>query len=144
MTDPKIPRSQITLTRTGDGTFKAMNSRGGEISIRETPEAFTPVELLLAGIAGCSAIDVDIFTTRRSQPTEFEVECSGQKVTDGGNRMEDIEVRFHVRFPEGPEGDAARDILTRSITNSRDRLCTVSRTVQLGAEVTYFEDDQEL
>ena len=38
---------------------------------------------------------------------------------------------------DGPEGDAARDSLSRAIAQSRDRLCTVSRTVQLGADVTY-------
>lgn len=137
-------RRSVKLERIGAGAFKAINSRGGEITMLDTPEAFSPVELLLAGVAGCSAVDVDIFTTRRSDPTEFEVTASGEKVSEGGNRLEDVEVVFHVRFPAGEAGDAAREILTKSITNSRDRLCTVSRTVQLPTQVTYFEDDAKL
>ena len=42
-----------------------------------------------------------------------------------------------MTFPDGPEGDAAREFLPRAIAMSRDRLCTVSRTVQLGADVVY-------
>lgn len=143
MSAPKPPTS-VTLTRIGDGAFRATNARGGEITMLDSPEAFSPVELLLAGIAGCSGVDVDIFTARRSQPDEFTVTASGRKVTDGGNHLADIEVHFHVTFPEGEDGDKARAIITQSITNSRDRLCTVSRTVQLGSPVTYFEDDREL
>ena len=54
-----------------------------------------------------------------------------------GNHLTGLRLTFDVRFPEGPEGDAARAVLTRAIEQSRDRLCTVSRTVQLGADVTY-------
>ena len=140
----KENRRSVKLERIGNGAFKAINSRGGEITMLDTPESFSPVELLLAGVAGCSAVDVDIFTARRSEPTEFEVTASGEKVSTGGNHLEDIEVVFHVRFPVGEGGDAAREILTKSITDSRDRLCTVSRTVQLPTTVTYFEDDVAL
>lgn len=42
-----------------------------------------------------------------------------------------------MQFADGPEGDAARDALPRAIAQSRDRLCTVSRTVQVGADVAY-------
>ena len=44
---------------------------------------------------------------------------------------------FDVAFPAGPDGDAARDRVQSAIEMSRDRLCTVSRTVQLGEDVVY-------
>lgn len=146
-TSPAAPsRRTVNLSRNPDGSFTAVNSRGGSLTMLGDDANFSPVELLLAGVAGCSAVDVDIFTSRRAEPTEFDVECSGEKRRDetGGSRMRDIEVRFHVRFPEGEEGDKAREILTESIINSRDRLCTVSRTVQHSTEVTYFEDETAL
>jgi putative redox protein len=40
-----------------------------------------------------------------------------------------------VRFPDGPAGDKARDALPRAAKMSHERLCTVSRTVQLGTPI---------
>ena len=60
----------------------------------------------------------------------------GEKMRDGvENHLGDIEITFTVRFPEGAEGDRARERLPKAIAQSRDRLCTVSRTVQRGADV---------
>ena len=130
----------IDIAKIGPGRFKATNERGGETFFGlggEDPD-FTPVELLLAAIAGCSALDVEALTSKRATSTGFTVRAEGDKVRDeGGNRLTDIRVTFDVRFPDGAEGDAARDRLPGAIEMSRDRLCTVSRTVQLGADVTY-------
>lgn len=138
-TDPDTLRS-VSLTKIGEGRFKATNDRGGETFMGtggEDPD-FTPVELLLAAIAGCSAIDVDLITRKRAVSTTFEVTSEGHKVRDEqGNHLSGLRLVFDVRFPEGPEGDAARESLPRAVDMSRDRLCTVSRTVQLGADVTY-------
>ena len=130
----------IALTKIGEGRFKATNARGGETFIGsggEDPD-FTPVELLLAALAGCSAIDVDLITRKRAVASTFEVAAEGHKVRDEqGNHLTGLRLTFDVVFPDGPEGDAARAVLPRSIEQSRDRLCTVSRTVQLGAAVDY-------
>lgn len=130
-------RRSVSLTRDRAGRFTATNARGGTVSFGSGDDPdFTPVELLLAAIAGCTAIDVDILTTRRSEPSRFDVECGGDKVRDAdGNRMGPIDVTFHVAFPDGPEGDAARAILPGAVTRSHERLCTVSRTVQLPTPV---------
>ena len=66
---------------------------------------------------------------------------TGIKVRDEqGNHIEDLEVTFRVRFPEGADGDRAREMLPRAIAQSHDRLCSVSRTVQIGTPVTMRED----
>lgn len=137
MTSTDAHRS-VSLTRTSAGRFTATNARGGTLDFGSgEDEQFTPVELLLTAIAGCSAIDVDIFTSRRSEPETFEVTASGEKLRDEQhNHMGPITVRFEVSFPEGEQGDAARKVYPDAVAQSHDRLCTVSRTVQLGAEVT--------
>lgn len=131
---------EISLTRIGQHRFKATNARGGETFMGvggEDPD-FTPVELLLAALAGCSAIDVESITEKRAESVGFTVAAGGNKVRDDqGNHMTGLRLTFDVTFPEGPEGDAAREFLPKAIEMSRDRLCTVSRTVQLGADVTY-------
>ena len=66
------------------------------------------------------------------------VGLDGHKARDAdGNHLTSIRVSFDIAFPEGPDGDAARDRVQAAIEMSRDRLCTVSRTVQLGADVVY-------
>jgi uncharacterized OsmC-like protein len=127
----------VSLRRTEAQHYVATNVRGGELPIGPgDDQTFTPVELLLAAIAGCSAIDVDILTSRRAEPDQFDVEATGDKIRDDdGNRMTNLELTFRIRFPEGEAGDAARALLPDAVAKSHDRLCTVSRTVELGSPI---------
>ncbi len=138
MTDETL--RSIQLTRIGPARFKATNERGGETFMGvggEDPD-FTPVELLLAAIAGCSALDVEAITHKKASSTTFAVQAQGHKIRDAdGNHLTGLRVSFDVAFPEGPDGDAARERVQAAVEMSRDRLCTVSRTVQLGADVAY-------
>ncbi|WP_330474888.1 OsmC family protein [Terrabacter sp. C0L_2] len=134
--DPKDLR-RVTLTRDSVGRYTARNDRGGSITLSSGTDELSPVELLLAGIAGCTAVDVDTVTTRRAEPEQFEIEVTADKVKDEhGNHLQDIEVRFRVRFPEGDGGDAAREMLPKLVKRSHDEWCTVSRTVEMGMPVT--------
>ncbi|MER5384621.1 OsmC family protein [Streptomyces sp. NPDC006465] len=132
----------VTVERTGTGHFTATNARGGTIAFGtgsdpDGADAFTPVELLLAAIGGCSAADVDVATSRHAEPGRFTVTVTGNKISDEhGNRMTDLAVTFSVAFPDGEPGDRARAILPRAVKTSHDRLCTVSRTVEIGTHVT--------
>ena len=130
-------RRSISVTRTSAGRYTAANGRGGTLDFGTGDVTdFTPVELFLAAIGGCTAVDVDVFTTRRAEPESFVVEVGGKKVRDeGGNRMEELSVTFRVRFPDGEGGDAARALMPEAVQRSHDRLCTVSRTVELGTPV---------
>lgn len=132
----------VTIARSSAGHFTATNARGGTLDFGDaSDELFSPVELLLTAIAGCSAIDVDIFTARRAQPTAFDVLAEGDKLRDEqGNHMGPIDVTFTVRFPDGPDGDAARAELPAAVRRSHERLCTVSRTVLLPTEVVMHVD----
>lgn len=134
---PVDPHRSVTITRTSAGRYTAVNGRGGVLDFGTGDvDDFTPVELFLAAIGGCTAVDVDILTTRRAEPESFVVQVDGEKVRDeGGNRMEELSVTFRVRFPEGEGGDAARALLPDAMQRSHDRLCTVSRTVELGTPV---------
>ena len=44
---------------------------------------FTPTELLLVAVAGCTAIDVDILTSRRAEPDRFQVDAEADKMRRG-------------------------------------------------------------
>src|SRR5688500_4343313 len=95
-------RRGVELTRLRKARFLARNARGGELEFGEgDDEAFSPVELLLAAIAGCSAIDVDYITAKRAEADRFVVTVDAEKIRDEhGNRLTDIQVRFAVEFPD--------------------------------------------
>lgn len=131
-------RRSVHVHRTEPGRFTVANDRGGQITFGTgTDTDFTPTELLLAAIAGCTAIDVDILTSRRSQPDSFDVSVEADKIRDDeGNRLTDIAVTFTIRFPDGQAGDTARAVLPDAVQRSHDRLCTVGRTVEVGTAIT--------
>ena len=128
----------VTVERTQPGRFTITNVRGGRIDIGTGNDAdFTPTELLLAAIGGCTSIDVDILTSRRAEPDAFAVDVSADKIRDDeGNRLTNIEVTFRVSFPEGGAGDEARTVLPEAAKRSHDRLCTVGRTVEVGTAIS--------
>ncbi len=128
----------VRIDRVRNSHYTATNVRGAAMSVGDgSDESFTPVELLLAAIGGCTAIDVDLVTSRRAEPEEFQVTVEGTKVRDDqGNRLTDIVVTFKVAFPAGEGGDNARAILPDIVKKSHERLCTVSRTVEIATPVT--------
>jgi uncharacterized OsmC-like protein len=130
-------RRTVQLSRVGRHHFQATNSRGGTLSFGSTQSGeFTPVELLLVAIAGCTAMDVDAITVKRSEPARFDVTCSGHYTRSvHGNHITDIQVDFDVEFPDSEGGRAAADVLEIAIRKSHDRLCTVTRTVELATPV---------
>ncbi|MFT3875762.1 MAG: OsmC family protein [Propioniciclava sp.] len=134
MTD--TPTHAVTLTRVSEGVYQASNGRGAALTVNGDGN-FSAVELLLAALAGCTSVDVDVMTGRRAEPEVFEVVASGTKSAEGGNHMTGLQVRFRLRFPEGPDGDKARARIAPAVKASHDRDCTVSRTIELGTPVTF-------
>jgi uncharacterized OsmC-like protein len=127
----------VTVERIARGVFTVTNTRGGQIRFGAgNGTDFTPTELLLAALGGCTAIDVDTLTSRRAEPDRFHVQVDADKVRDaGGNRLTAIQVTFQITFPAGGPGDDARAILPDVVKKSHDRLCTVGRTVEIGTPV---------
>src|ERR1700756_4376862 len=125
---------QVTIERISNSHYTVTNARGGTITVGTADSAdFTPVELLLTAIGTCTAIDVDVLTSRRAEPTQVTIEVGGGKNrAEVGSRLTDIAVTFHVAFPEGAGGDAARELLPGAVRRSHDSLCTVSKTVEVG------------
>ena len=103
----------VRLERIGSTRYLVTNDRGGQITIGSGGGTdFTPVDLLLAGIGGCTAADIDLLTSRRAEPDTFEIAVDADKVRDeAGNHLADIVVTFRIRFPEGGQGDKARALL---------------------------------
>lgn len=131
---------RVTIERIANSRYIVTNERGGQMTVSSGQGTdFTPVELLLTAIGGCTAIDVDILTSRRAEPASFAVEVGAEKVRDekGRNQLEDIVVTFRITFPEGEAGNKARTLLPDAVRRSHESLCTVSRTVELGIPIAH-------
>ena len=118
----------VSVTREEQGTYLVSNVRGGTLRVGGGGESadFTPVELFLTAMAGWIKKGLTVPVLRLFLKRRFiNVQCP--------------EVVFTLRFPSGADGDRARERLPRAIEQSRDRLCTVSRTVQRGADVVMRE-----
>ena len=128
----------ITVKRIAASRFAAVNQRGGKIVFGTGGDVeFTPTELLLVALGGCTAIDIDILTSRRSEPESFEIEVDADKVRDhGGNHLANVEITYRISFPPGADGDKARAILPDAVRQSHDRLCTVGRTVEMPTPIS--------
>jgi putative redox protein len=134
---------RIGLTRTAPSRYRATNDRGTTLDIGDgSSDDFTPVELLLVALAGCTAITVDPLVSRRAEPTTFDVSARADKIRDElGNHLVDLLMRFDVEFPDGEAGERARALLPDAIAKAEERLCTVSRTLAIGAHATVEIND---
>ena len=136
-TGTKGARRAVELTRVSKARFTARNGRGGTIEVGEGDDGtFSPVELLLTAIAACTGMDVDYITAKRAEADRMTLSVSADKIRDEhGNRLVDIRLVFDVAFPATAGGAAARTVLPSAVQRSHDRLCTVSRTVEVGTPV---------
>lgn len=140
---PPAGLRSVRLERTSPGRYAVTNVRGGTLTLgRGDDDAFTPVEALLAAIAGCTSVDVDEVTTRRSEPESFVVDCQGVKVSDDqGSHLSGVDITFRLDFPDTESGRAAAAMVERVVRLSHEELCTVSRTVMLPTPVRSIVGD---
>lgn len=139
MSEHQNPTHSIELLRIATNRYVARTADGAEIAFGRGEGLLSPVELLLAAIAGCSAIDVDTVTSRRTEPTGFRVGASGRKITEegGGSRLADVNLSFHLAFPDDEGGRQAAGLVDRLVKLSHDKSCTVSRTVEHATPVEF-------
>ena len=133
MATDSVHRS-VRLERIENSTYLVTNDRGGQMRIGTGQGTdFTPVDLLLAGIGGCTAIDVDILTSRRAEPDSFEVTVEAEKVRDenGSRTCDAVVVRRHrervrTRRRDGEEIAAARPRQGRVVDEDVTRLAVLA------------------
>ena len=134
----EITDIQVSLTREAEGVYLARNAKGAEYRFGYNVDGvFSSIELLMVAIAGCATTDLDMMTSRRAEPTKFDVTVDAEKV--GGSTpayLRNIDVLFDILFPEGEDGDKARARVGAALKAAEEKTCTVSRTVAQGSPVT--------
>lgn len=128
----------IELTRIAENHYRATAPGGASIEFGRGEGLMTPVELLLAAVAGCSSIDVDTVTSRRTEPTRFDVSASADKIDeDGASRVDNVHLDFDLAFPDDKDGQRADSQIEKLVGLSHDKYCTVSRTVEHPTKVDF-------
>ncbi len=127
----------VDVARTGEHQFVATNGRGGEVSIGRdgAPHAFTPGELLLAAIAGCSALTSENLLTRRlGAGAALGVHADRTKDADDPNTFSSVRVSFDVDLSK-VDDPGEREKLVNAVHRAIERACTVSRSVERGTPI---------
>jgi putative redox protein len=120
----------LSLTANDDGTVTAINRHGAHLTIDPDGAAgLSPLELLLAAVGGCGAVDVALLMRKQRAPiTPFGIEVEGLK--------EDTRMRW-LRVTYDVAADVDVDKLERARRKTAEDLCTVSRTLAQGSAVEH-------
>ncbi|AUI50236.1 OsmC family protein [Arthrobacter crystallopoietes] len=128
------PLPALTAERTSPATYVARNGRGAELRIGApgAEDSFSPVELLQAAAAGCAALSAEAQLVNRLGD-DFNATATVEAFLNfDENRVERLVTLIDTDMSEiDPE---KRDKLIASAERSIDRLCTVKRTLNQGAE----------
>ncbi len=131
---------KVTILRTDDNyKMTATNESGnalqmdGSKDIGGEESAFRPMQLLLAGLGGCTSIDVLLILKKQRQSIEFfEVEVNGNRVkVDDYSLFKTIHLTFKVK------GDVKAEKLEKAIQVSLDKYCSVAKTLEPTATITF-------
>lgn len=131
---------KITLNRVNDNFhFQLKNERGHIVDVDSRAEfggsdlGASPMELVLMGVAGCSAIDmISILKKQRQEITSFKAEVIGERVQVGEAKpFKDIYVVFSL------EGNIKEDKAAKAAELSFEKYCSVSKTLEPTATIHY-------
>ncbi|HJX06639.1 MAG TPA: OsmC family protein [Actinomycetota bacterium] len=120
----------LRMTVNPDDTVTVTNKHGTELLVDiDGKRGLSPLELLLAALGACSAVDFAILMRKQRDPVEpLRLEVDGDKEEQ---RMQWLRVTYHVH-----EGADERKV-ERSRSKVADDLCTVSRTLASGTPVEH-------
>jgi putative redox protein len=120
----------LEMTVHPDDTVTVTNKHGTQLTVDQKGLlGLSPLELLLAALGSCSAVDFALLMRKQRDPVEpLRVEVDGDKED---TRMQWLRVTYHVE--EGP--DLIK--VERARSKTAIDLCTVSRTLADGCPVEH-------
>ncbi len=94
------------------------------------------MELMLAGVAGCTAIDVvAILTKMRAEFKEVEVEAQGTRATTNPKYFTEIELTYRVRGRR-----VEREKVERAVELSHSTYCSATASLRPDCRITHRID----
>jgi putative redox protein len=131
---------KIVLDRVDDAFhFEAKNEDGKIVNIDGAPAVgghdmgVRPMQLLIMGLGGCSAIDVILILQKQKQIVD------DLKIELDAERFQDVEPalfeKIHVTF--NFKGDLKDARVKRAVALSMDKYCSVAKILEETATITY-------
>jgi putative redox protein len=131
---------QVKIQRLNDAFhLVATNEQANKVEMDASPDiggknlGFRPMQMLLAGIGGCSAIDIiDILRKQRQIVDDFEIVVDGERVQ---NQIPAVFEKIHLHFII--TGKVEPEKAERAIKLSMEKYCSVTRMLEKTAQITH-------
>ena len=127
------------LILSGEMTFKGISGSGHEVIIDSASDVGgndsgpRPMELVLLGLGGCSAIDVlMILRKSRQQVEDCVIEIEAKRADDIPKVFTHIHLHYVITGKELSEKQ-----VQRAISLSADKYCSVSKMLEKSAEISH-------
>ena len=114
------------VARAGDGPAVVIDSR-------ESGSGPSPMEMVLMGVAGCTAIDVIlIMQKRRADVTDFQINISGTRAEEYPRRYTHIQIEYVLHGRNLKKKD-----VERAIQLSETKYCSATASLNASVEHSY-------
>lgn len=131
---------KINIKRLNDNFhMEASNEDGNVMHMDGSPDiggegkGMRPMQLLLAAVGGCSAIDVILILKKQKQIIDsFEVEVEGER-----EKIEDYSIFRDICLNFKIKGKVDLEKAERAVKLSMEKYCSVSKTLEPTAKITY-------
>lgn len=124
---------EVKLTRkAGDFGFEGTDANGHTVKMDSSQETggsnfgIRPMQMLLMGLGGCSAIDVvTILKKQRQEVKDFSMRITGERVTDKQPSLwQEAKIIFTI------SGDIDEEKAARACELSMNKYCSVAETLR--------------
>ncbi|MCE3279837.1 MAG: osmotically inducible protein OsmC [Bacteroidetes bacterium] len=132
---------RIELKRLDDAFHFEAVSETGNIVMMDAGEnigghnkGVRPMQMMIMGLGGCSAIDVVLILKKQKQVIEdFQISIDAEREKDKEPALwETVQIHFKLK------GKIEKEKAERAVQLSMDKYCSVSKTLEIaGAKITY-------
>jgi putative redox protein len=126
------PWRAVTVEWRGAMAFIGRNPSGGSVqmgTINDQP-GISPMELILAGLAGCTGVDIVMILEKKRQPLQaFEVRARGKRADDAPRVYTEFEVEYILW------GNLDVKAVEQAIQLSEEKYCSVGAMLRKAAPI---------
>ena len=125
-------KAQLNWTDGFQFVARAENGPGLVLDSTDGGSGPTPMQMVLMGVAGCTAMDVvSILSKMKVTPDYFNIRVSGDLTEEHPKYYHTIHIIYEYR------GDVPEKKIQRAIELSQERYCGVSALLKRGCTLTY-------
>lgn len=128
----------VTLSRLSGQSYEVKNAAGASARIDGPPKlggtdaGMRPMEMVLAALASCSAVDIVMILEQQKEPLDgLDIEVTGTRADAVPAVFTDIHLR--VRMTGGVSERKAE----RAVKLSAEKYCSVARMLEPGVRITH-------